>query len=196
MANASLKTSDRRLGGAGALSQVALGETSPPPGFAHQVVPSHGQSIALMHYCDNAMSSGNGRRETGGMAVQLNHTIAHAHDAQVSADFLSEMLGVSPPTRFGPFLVVEVDNGVSIDFLEVDDDYEIEVQHYAFLVSEDEFDQIFGRIQERALPHFADPHRNEPGRINTQDGGRGVYWADPSGNILEIITRPYGGWPS
>jgi len=82
------------------------------------------------------------------------------------------------------------------DFLEVDDDYEIEVQHYAFLVSEEEFDQIFGRIQARALPYFADPHGHEPGEINTHDGGRGVYWADPSGNILEIITVPYGGWPS
>lgn len=128
--------------------------------------------------------------------MQLNHTIAHAHHARVSAEFLSEMLGVAAPTRFGPFLVVEVDNGVSIDFLEVDDDHEIEVQHYAFLVSEDEFDRIFGRIQDRALPYFADPHRNHPGEINTNDGGRGVHWADPSGNWLEILTVPYGGWPS
>ena len=130
------------------------------------------------------------------MAVQLNHTIAHAHDAQASATFLSEMLGVAPPTRFGPFHVVEVDNGVSIDFLEVDDDYEIEVQHYAFLVSEEEFDQIFGRIQERGLPYWADPGANQPGIINTHDGGRGVYWDDPSANKLEIITVPYGGWPA
>jgi catechol 2,3-dioxygenase-like lactoylglutathione lyase family enzyme len=130
------------------------------------------------------------------MAVQLNHTIAHAHDAEESATFLSEVLGVAAPTRFGPFHVVEVDNGVSIDFLEVDDDYEIEVQHYAFLVSEEEFDQIFSRINARALAYFADPHGNEPGEINTHDGGRGVYWADPSGNILEIITVPYGGWPA
>lgn len=130
------------------------------------------------------------------MAVQLNHTIAHAHDAQASASFMSEILGVAPPSRFGPFHVVEVDNGVSIDFLEVDDGHEIEVQHYAFLVNEEEFDQIFGRIQERGLPYSADPGGNEVGRINTHYGGRGVYWDDPSGNRLEIITVPYGGWPT
>ena len=130
----------------------------------------------------------------GAMAVQLNHTIAHAHDAAASAAFMSEILGVAPPTRFGPFHVVEVDNGVSIDFLEVDDDCEIEVQHYAFLVSDAEFDQIFGRIQERDLEYFADPGRSQQGEINTHDGGRGVYWDDPSGNKLEIITKPYGGW--
>lgn len=130
------------------------------------------------------------------MAVQLNHTIAHAHDAQASASFMSEILGVAPPSRFGPFHVVEVDNGVSIDFLEVDDGHEIEVQHYAFLVNEEEFDQIFGRIQERGLPYSADPGGNEGGRINTHYGGRGVYWDDPSGNRLEIITVPYGGWPT
>lgn len=126
------------------------------------------------------------------MAVELNHTIVHAHDAAASAAFLSEVLGVAAPTRFGPFHVVRVDNGVSLDFLEVGDGYEIEVQHYAFLVSEAEFDEIFGRVQARGLPYSADPHGNEPGTINTHDGGRGVYWPDPSGNVLEIITRPYG----
>jgi len=126
------------------------------------------------------------------MAVQLNHTIAHAHDALASATFLSEVLGVAPPTRFGPFQVVEVDNGVSIDFFEVDDEDQIEVQHYAFLVSDEEFDQIFGRIQERGLTYWADPRSDQPGQINHHDGGRGVYWDDPSGNKLEIITKPYG----
>jgi catechol 2,3-dioxygenase-like lactoylglutathione lyase family enzyme len=130
------------------------------------------------------------------MAVHLNHTIAHAHDAAASATFLSEMLGVASPTRFGPFHVVEVDNGVSIDFLDVDADYEIEVAHYAFLVTDEEWDQIFGRIQERELPYWADPHNHEAGQINHHDGGRGVYWRDPDGHMLEIITVPYGGWPS
>lgn len=126
------------------------------------------------------------------MPVQLNHTIVHAHDQQVSADFLSEVLGLAAPTRFGPFLVVQADNGVSLDFLEVEDGYEIEIQHYAFLVSEEEFDETLGRIQERGLTYWADPHGREPGEINRHDGGRGVYWPDPSGNLLEIITRPYG----
>lgn len=130
------------------------------------------------------------------MAVQLNHTIVHAHDGRASASFLSEVLGVAAPTRFGPFHVVEVDNGVSLDFYEVEKGSAIEVQHYAFLVSDEEFDQIFGRIQERGLQYSADPGGTEVGRINTHDGGRGVYWDDPSGNRLEIITRPYGAWPA
>lgn len=128
------------------------------------------------------------------MAVQLNHTIVRSRDKRESATFLSEMLGVAAPVPFGPFLVVEVDNGVSLDF---DDDVdEIVPQHYAFLVSEDEFDQIFGRIRERGLSYWADPGRRRPGEINTNDGGRGVYWEEPSGHFLEIITRPYGsgGW--
>ena len=124
------------------------------------------------------------------MAVQLNHTIVRSRDKRESATFLSEMLGVAAPVPFGPFLVVEVDNGVSLDF---DDDVdEIVPQHYAFLVSEDEFDQIFGRIQAAGLDYFADPGGQLKGEINHHDGGRGVYWADPSGHWLEIITRPYG----
>jgi extradiol dioxygenase family protein len=124
------------------------------------------------------------------MAVQLNHTIVRSRDKRESATFLSEMLGVAAPVPFGPFLVVEVDNGVSLDF---DDDVdEIVPQHYAFLVSEDEFDQIFGRIQEAGLDYYADPGGQLKGEINHHDGGRGVYWADPSGHWLEIITRPYG----
>jgi extradiol dioxygenase family protein len=124
------------------------------------------------------------------MAVHLNHTIVRARDKQESATFLSEMLGVPAPVPFGPFLVVEADNGVSLDF--ADEDGDIVPQHYAFLVGEDEFDQIFGRIQAAGLDYFADPAGRLKGEINHHDGGRGVYWADPSGHWLEIITRPYG----
>jgi hypothetical protein len=69
---------------------------------------------------------------------------------------------------------------------------EPEPQHYAFLVSDAEFDQIFGRIQERGLDYWADPYRSRYKEINHNDGGRGVYWDDPDGHALEIITRPYG----
>lgn len=126
------------------------------------------------------------------MAVQLNHTIVRSRDKRESATFLSEMLGVAAPVPFGPFLVVEVDNGVSLDFDDDVDVDEIVPQHYAFLVGEDEFDQIFGRIQAAGLDYFADPAGQLKGEINHHDGGRGVYWADPSGHWLEIITRPYG----
>jgi catechol 2,3-dioxygenase-like lactoylglutathione lyase family enzyme len=120
----------------------------------------------------------------------LNHTIVHAKDAAASARFLSEVLGLPPPRRFGPFVVVDADNGVSLDFLSTDESFLVE--HYAFLVSEAEFDQIFGRIQARGLDYFADPYGRQPGAINHHDGGRGVYFRDPSNHYLEIITRSYG----
>ena len=124
------------------------------------------------------------------MAVHLNHTIVAAHDKRESATFLADVLGLAPPTTFGPFAVVTLGNDVSLDFA---DDPEIHPRHYAFLVSEDEFDAIFGRIRARGLPYWADPFERHPGEINTNDGGRGVYWHDPNGHVLEIITRPYGG---
>jgi len=123
------------------------------------------------------------------MAVALNHTIVHARDKHASATFLASMLGVAAPTPYGPFLVVQVDNNVSLDFLQVADPHP---QHYAFLVGEDDFDAIFGRIRERDLSYWADPFHRRPGEINTNDGGRGVYWDDPDGHTLEIITKPYG----
>jgi catechol 2,3-dioxygenase-like lactoylglutathione lyase family enzyme len=124
------------------------------------------------------------------MPVHLNHTIVAARDKQASAAFLADVLGLKPPTTFGPFAVVKLDNDVSLDFL---DDDVTQPRHYAFLVSEQEFDEIFGRIRARGLDHWADPFEQHPGEINTNDGGRGVYWKDPNGHMLEIITRPYGG---
>lgn len=124
------------------------------------------------------------------MSINLNHTIVHARDPQASAIFLAEMLGLRAPARFGPFHAVALDNGVTLDFIQADD--QLIIEHYAFLVSEDEFDQIFGRIRARNLPYWADPAHQQPGRINHHDGGRGVYWNDPDGHYLEIITRPYG----
>jgi catechol 2,3-dioxygenase-like lactoylglutathione lyase family enzyme len=126
----------------------------------------------------------------GRVAVQLNHTIVRVRDKRKSATFLTEILGLPEPTPFGPFLVVEVDNDVSLDF--ADDHGPAQPQHYAFLVTEDEFDEIFDRILRRRLQYWADPFKHRPGEFNTNDGGRGVYWEDPSGHLLEIITRPYG----
>jgi catechol 2,3-dioxygenase-like lactoylglutathione lyase family enzyme len=124
------------------------------------------------------------------MAVQLNHTIVRSRNKEASASFLTAILGLPGATRFGPFLVVEMDNGVSLDFYETDG--EIASQHYAFLITEAEFDEIFARIRERDMNYWADPGRSRPGKINHHDGGRGVYFEDPSGHLLEIITRPYG----
>jgi extradiol dioxygenase family protein len=130
------------------------------------------------------------------MAVQLNHTIVHVRDAEASAAHLCEMLDVGPPTHFGPFVVVELDNGVSMDLMTTGPEWDIGIQHYAFLVSDEEWDAIFGRIQAKGLEFWADPHLNEPGEFNHHDGGRGVYWKEPSGHLLEAITVPYGGWPA
>jgi catechol 2,3-dioxygenase-like lactoylglutathione lyase family enzyme len=127
------------------------------------------------------------------MSVEFNHTIVHCRDQKRSAAFLAELLGLPAPTRFGPFQVVKLDNGVSLDFIETDG--EIEPEHYAFLISEAEFDEIFGRIKSRGLAHWADPARREKGKINRHYGGRGVYFEDPDGHFLEIITRPYGSAP-
>jgi catechol 2,3-dioxygenase-like lactoylglutathione lyase family enzyme len=116
------------------------------------------------------------------MTIKLNHTIVHSKDPRAAASFFAEIFGLEKPRPFGPFLDVEVQNEVTLAFLE----------HYAFLVSEREFDQIFGRIQARKLKYWADPGQKQEGKINRHYGGRGVYFEDPSGHLLEIITRPYG----
>ncbi len=97
------------------------------------------------------------------MTIQLNHTIVRVRDKQESTAFLTEILGLSEPTAY-----------------------------YAFLVDESDFDDIFERIKQRDLPYWADPFKRRPSEFNTNDGGRGVYWEDPNGHLLEIITRPYG----
>jgi len=124
------------------------------------------------------------------MAVQLNHHIVWSSNQSASAKFLAEMLGRPTPGRFAHFDVVALDNGVSLDF--ADAKGPIRPQHYAFLISEAEFDAVFGRIKERGLDYWADPMRSRPGEINLNDGGRGVYFPDPDGHLLEVITRPYG----
>jgi len=104
--------------------------------------------------------------------------------------FVTELLGLAPPVLLGPFALVNAGDQLTLDF--VDSDGEIKTQHYAFLVSETEFDQIFARIEERRLPYWADPHKGKPDQINHWDDGRGVYFEDPNGHLLEILTRPYG----
>ena len=128
------------------------------------------------------------------MAVHLNHTIVYARDSKASATFLAEILGLPPPGHWGPFEVVATGNGANLDYMETRDD--ISSQHYAFLVSESEFDTIFGRIKARKLSYWADPGQTKQGEINRHDGGRGLYFEDSNGHMLEIITRPYGsgGW--
>ncbi len=124
------------------------------------------------------------------MAVELNHTIVWATDKRASAAFLTEILGLPDATPIYGFMAVEVANGITLDYQTRSGPFE--AQHFAFLVAESEFDEIFGRIQARGLDYWADPMQRRLGEINHDDGGRGVYFPDPDGHLLEIITRPYG----
>jgi len=126
------------------------------------------------------------------VTIKLNHTIVHSKDKRAAAEFFAELFGLPAPKPFYDFLDVEVGNEVTLAFLDADG-MKIQMQHYAFLVSEKEFDQIFGRIKARKLKYWADPGQKEAGKINRHFGGRGVYFEDPSGHLLEIITKPYEG---
>jgi catechol 2,3-dioxygenase-like lactoylglutathione lyase family enzyme len=125
------------------------------------------------------------------MSIELNHTIVHVTDKVAAADGLAEILGVGPPTSYGPFRVLTLADGVSLDF--ADDHGTPDGQHYAFMVGEEEFDEIRQRIVDRGWLFWADPFHRREGEINTNDGGRGLYWEGPDGHTLEIITVPYGG---
>ena len=124
------------------------------------------------------------------MGAQLNHTIVWCRDQRRSAAFLAEMLGLPAPRKFAHFEVVELDNGVSLDFAQRTGT--VPPQHYAFLISEEDFDAVLERIHARKLEHWADPARTRPNEISHNDGGRGVYFPDPDGHFLEVLTRPYG----
>lgn len=124
------------------------------------------------------------------MGAELNHTIVYCRDQVRSARFVSEILGLPEPVRFARFQVVELDNGVSLDFAETNGS--IIPQHYAFLIGDDDFDDVFARASQRVDRYWADPGRTRAGEINRRDGGRGFYFEDPDGHLLEVLTRPYG----
>lgn len=125
------------------------------------------------------------------MRVELNHTIVPARDRFAAAGEIAAILGLAEPSSYGPFAVLELDNGASLDFMENTGDFP--AMHYAFLVDDESFDAIHQRIKDRGIQWWADPFSRHPGEINTNDGGRGLYWDGPDGHKLEIITVPYGG---
>ena len=122
------------------------------------------------------------------MAVILDHTIVSARNKEETAQFLAEILSLPEPVSWGHFAIVQV-GGLSMDFVDTKD--EIQSRHFAFKVSETEFDEIFARIQSKKLQYWADPSKNRPNEINTRDGGRGFYFYDPNGHFLEVLTRSY-----
>jgi catechol 2,3-dioxygenase-like lactoylglutathione lyase family enzyme len=127
------------------------------------------------------------------MTVELNHTIIWCSDKARSSAFMTGILGLPPARTFMHFLVVDLANKVSVDFYQKEGP--VAGQHYAFLVDDATFDEAFARIVAGGVPHWADPARTTPGEINTYYGGRGLYFEDPDGHLLEIITTPYGDGP-
>jgi catechol 2,3-dioxygenase-like lactoylglutathione lyase family enzyme len=121
------------------------------------------------------------------MSVQLDHTIVPARDKHESAQFLSEILGVAEPVAMGHFVAVAIDHGLTLDF--ADSEEPIRPIHFAFRVTEAEFDEVFGRVTDRGLPYWADPRRSRPGEVAQRGAGRGFYFEDPSGHYLEVLTR-------
>jgi catechol 2,3-dioxygenase-like lactoylglutathione lyase family enzyme len=121
------------------------------------------------------------------MTISLNHTIVPSHDKVASAKFFADLFGLSFDVQaVGYFAPVRVNDTLTLDF---DDDVErFDVHHYAFKVSETEFDAIFSRIQAAGMTYGSEPHDREDRRINHRAGGRGVYFCDPNGHILELLT--------
>ena len=122
--------------------------------------------------------------------VRLNHTIVPATDRRLSAEFIAVILDLKVGAPFGPFLPVDLGNGVSLDYCERRDE-PIQPQHYAFLVPDDEFDLMIARLEAIRVTYYADPSLTDAGQINHLFGGRGAYFADPDRHNMEIITRPY-----
>jgi catechol 2,3-dioxygenase-like lactoylglutathione lyase family enzyme len=122
--------------------------------------------------------------------VQLNHTAIYATDRHLSAEYIAAILGLKVGAPFGPFLPVDLGNGVTLDYYEKRDE-PIQSQHYAFLVPDDQFDTMIARLKAVGVTYYADPSHTEPGQINRLFGGRGAYFDDPDGHNMEIMTRPY-----
>ena len=121
------------------------------------------------------------------MAITLNHTIVPAHDKEASARWFADIFGLKYEAPGGHFAPVRVNDTLTLDF---DTDEDFDRHHYAFHVSDPEFDEIFKRVQEAGIPFGSGPMNPENRELNSWNGGRGVYFRDPSGHLLELLTRP------
>ncbi len=128
------------------------------------------------------------------MSIKLNHTVVLARDNAEGARFLADILGLEAGPPLGPFVPVVLSNDVMLDFYTVPGHTE-RLAHYAFLMSEAEFDLCLSRLRRAEVIYYSGPRLDRAGEINHQDGGRGLYFLDPTGNTMEIITRPYGDAP-
>jgi catechol 2,3-dioxygenase-like lactoylglutathione lyase family enzyme len=125
------------------------------------------------------------------MSIELNHTIVPAHDPRASAQFLADILGLPVDPPLAHFTPVRLANGVTLDYDRYDD---VAKHHYAFSVGNDEFDAAFGRIQAAGLTYYADPACRQPGQIYHSEADiQGVYFRDPDGHLMEILTPDPAG---
>lgn len=123
------------------------------------------------------------------MSVTFNHTIIASRDRHESARFYRELLELPEAPSWGPFTNIQLSDGVLLQFAEPPVD--IQMQHYAFLIDDELFDRAYHRLRDQGVEHWADPHMRRPNEINNEHGGRGVYFKDPAGHAIELITRPY-----
>jgi catechol 2,3-dioxygenase-like lactoylglutathione lyase family enzyme len=121
------------------------------------------------------------------MPITLNHTIVPSHDKEQSAQFFARMFGLKYAGPVGHFAQVRVNDDLALDW---DDRTSFEGHHYAFVVSDQEFDQIFGRLKTEKVAYGSGPNSSTDGDINHRRGGRGLYFSDPDGHLLEIMTVP------
>ena len=121
------------------------------------------------------------------MTITLNHTIVPAHDKRAAAQFFARIFGLHADPKSGHFAPVRINDTLTLLF---DDDEEFESHHYAFSVSDAEFDAILGRIREAKLAYGSAPWSLDDGKLNDWNGGRGVYFRDPDGHVLELMTVP------
>jgi catechol 2,3-dioxygenase-like lactoylglutathione lyase family enzyme len=125
------------------------------------------------------------------MTVELNHTIVPARDKHASAEFLSHILGVPVSPDVAHFVPINLGNGVTLDY---DDSSDPQPHHYAFLVTEDVFDAAFEKVTASGVPYHAEPGGGRPGEIyRSGSGGRGFYFSDPDGHLMELLTRDLSG---
>jgi len=121
------------------------------------------------------------------MPITLNHTIVPSHDKEQSARFFARMFGLNYNGPVGHFAQVRVNGDLALDW---DNRDTFDSHHYAFVVDDREFDEIFGRLTGEGVAYGSGPTAPANGEINKRRGGRGLYFADPDGHLLEIMTVP------
>ena len=159
------------------------GGSQPYPALGPADEREHGQQEAP---AATAVEEGQVEEREDRLAVELNHIIIPSRDKVHSAQFLSEILGIEPPRLVDHFMALQLSNGVTLDYDDADD---FGSQHCAFLVTDGEFDQIFGRVAAAGVTYFADPNHVHPNEINRRSGGRGFYFADPDDHNMEVFTK-------